>query len=32
MGFVAPSRRVKVDFSDLGKRIREEIKKFFEEW
>ena len=32
MGFLAPSRRVKVDFSDLGKRIREEIKKFFEEW
>ena len=32
MGFMAPSRRVKVDFSDLGKRIREEIKKFFEEW
>jgi len=33
MGFAAgPRREVKVDFSDIGKRIAEEIKKFFEEW
>lgn len=32
MGFLAPRRAVKVDFSNIGKRIAEEIKKFFEEW
>jgi hypothetical protein len=33
MGFMAgPRREVKVDFSNIGKRIAEEIKKFFEEW
>ena len=33
VGFAAaPSRSVKLDLSDLGQRIREEIKRFFEEW
>ena len=33
LGFAAaPSRRVKLDLSDLGRRIRDEIKQFIEEW
>jgi len=33
LGFAAaPYRRTKVDLADLGRRIRDEIKKFFEEW
>jgi hypothetical protein len=32
MGFMTRPRRVKWDLSDIGKRIKEEIRKFFEEW
>jgi len=33
LGFAAaPYRRTKVDLADLGRCIRDEIKKFFEEW
>ncbi len=32
MGFMVPRRERKPDFSNIGKRIAEEIKKFFEEW
>jgi len=33
LGFAAaPSRSVKLDLSDLGQRIRDEIKQFIEEW
>ena len=32
-GFAAaPSRRTKIELSDLGRRIRDEIKRLFEEW
>jgi len=33
LGFAAaPSRRTKIELSDLGRRIRDEIKRLFEEW
>ena len=33
MGFMgAPRREVKLDLSNMGKRIADEIKRFFEEW
>ncbi|MGY4706797.1 hypothetical protein ACVNPS_03450 [Candidatus Bipolaricaulota sp. J31] len=33
MGFMsAPRREVKIDFSNIGKKIADEIKRFFEEW